>query len=86
MNIINYNKASQAYNEALSKEGVILRKTTLELSTYTGAVDACTAGQSFSYDVTITYTDKKTGAEYTYTGGGVKLDGTCANSICSILY
>lgn len=47
--------------------------------TYNGSIDACTAGQSFSYDVTITYTDKKTGAEYTYTGGGVQLDGTCAN-------
>ncbi len=47
--------------------------------TYTGAVAACTAGQSFSYDVTLTYTDKKTGASYTYTGGGVKLEGTCAS-------
>jgi hypothetical protein len=47
--------------------------------TYSGAVAACTAGQSFSYDVTITYTDKKTGASYTSTGGGVKLEGTCAN-------
>lgn len=46
--------------------------------TYTGAVAACTAGQSFSYDVTITYTDTKTSADYTYTGGGVKLEGTCA--------
>lgn len=47
--------------------------------TYTGAIATCTAGQSFSYDVTITYTDKKTNAEYTYTGGGIKLEGTCAN-------
>ena len=46
--------------------------------TYSGAAASCTAGQSFSYNVTITYTDKKTNADYTYTGGGIKLEGTCA--------
>ena len=47
--------------------------------TYSGSIAACTAGQSFNYDVTLTYSEQKTGAEYTYTGGGVKLEGTCAN-------
>jgi hypothetical protein len=47
--------------------------------TYTGAIAACTAGQGYSYDVSITYTDSKTDASYTFTGDGNKLEGTCAN-------
>jgi len=47
--------------------------------TYTGAIAACTASQGFSYDVSLTYQDKKTSATYNNTGGGVKLEGTCAN-------
>lgn len=39
---------------------------------------ACTAGQAFSSDVSITYTDSATGASYTFTGDGTKLEGTCA--------
>ena len=31
------------------------------------------------YDVSITYTDDATGANFTYTGDGTKLVGACAN-------
>jgi len=37
------------------------------------------AGNSFSYPVSIGYTDDATSASYTYTGEGHKLDGKCAN-------
>ena len=47
--------------------------------TYTGSIDACTAGQSFSYDVNIYYQDTVTSAYYNITGEGTKLEGTCAN-------
>ena len=48
-------------------------------ATLTGAIAACTAGQAFAYAVSITYTDSETGAVYTYTGDGRKLEGTCAS-------
>jgi hypothetical protein len=48
-------------------------------NTYTGAVAACTAGQGYSYDVSITYEDSKTGLNSTLTGDGNKLEGTCAD-------
>lgn len=41
-------------------------------------IPTCTAGQSFSYDVSITYTDSATGKSYTFAGDGTKLEGTCA--------
>lgn len=47
-------------------------------ATLTGSIAACTAGQSFSYSISITYNDTETGASYTYTGDGRKLEGTCA--------
>ena len=40
---------------------------------------ACEAGDAYSYDVRIEYTDTETGATYTFTGEGQKLEGTCAN-------
>lgn len=45
----------------------------------TGNIGACTAGQNFDYAVSISYTDQTTGANYTYTGSGNNLVGTCAN-------
>ncbi len=42
------------------------------------ATPACTATQAFSSGVEITYTDSATGASYTFTGDGTKLEGTCA--------
>ena len=47
--------------------------------TLTGNLAACTAGQDFDYPVSISYTDQTTGANYTYTGNGNNLVGTCAN-------
>ena len=47
--------------------------------TYTGNIAACSAGQSFSYGVSISYQDSVTGASYNVTGEGTKLEGTCAN-------
>ncbi len=47
--------------------------------TLTGAIASCTAGQNYEYDVSIGYTDQVTGANFTYTGDGNKLQGTCAN-------
>ncbi len=47
--------------------------------TLTGAIGACTAWQNYEYDVSIGYTDQTTGANFTYTGDGTKLQGTCAN-------
>jgi uncharacterized protein (UPF0333 family) len=55
--------------------GVLTPGQTGTLTGTTGA--ACTG--SFSYDVSITYTDQATNAEYTFTGDGHKLEGTCAN-------
>ena len=39
----------------------------------------CTAGESFSYEVSITYTDDETSASYTLDGDGTKLEGTCSS-------
>ena len=39
----------------------------------------CTAGQSFSYPVSITYTNDVTSGSYTFTGDGTNLEGTCAS-------
>ncbi len=41
-------------------------------------VTTCDAGDAYSFDVSITYTDDETSASYTYTGEGHKLDGKCA--------
>ena len=41
--------------------------------------DCGDGGDSYSYDVIVDYTDSGTGASYTFTGDGNKLEGTCAN-------
>ena len=41
--------------------------------------DCGDSGDSYSYDVAVDYTDSSTGASYTFTGDGNKLEGTCAN-------
>lgn len=41
-------------------------------------VTTCDAGDAYSFDVSITYTDSETGASYTYTGEGHSLEGKCA--------
>jgi hypothetical protein len=43
------------------------------------AVTTCDAGDAYSFNVEITYTDVPTGASYTFTGDGQTLDGKCAN-------
>ncbi len=45
----------------------------------TSTAVTCTAGDAFSYDVSILYTNEETGANYTYNGDGTKLEGTCAD-------
>ena len=47
--------------------------------TYTGSIDACTAGQPFRYSVSLSYQDGVTEATYNITGDGTKLEGTCAS-------
>ena len=47
--------------------------------TLTGNIASCTAGQNYNYPVSISYTDQATGANFTYTGSGNNLVGTCAN-------
>jgi len=44
------------------------------------AVEPCAnAGDTYTFDVQIQYTDSATGAAYTESAGGAKLEGTCAN-------
>ncbi|MBW2984343.1 class III signal peptide-containing protein [Candidatus Woesearchaeota archaeon] len=50
-----------------------------EEKTFTSDDVTCTAGNRLSYDVEIEYTDEETSAEYTFTGTGNKLEGTCAS-------
>jgi hypothetical protein len=47
--------------------------------TYTGSIAACTAGQSFSYAASISYTDSLTSGSFNITGDGNNLQGTCAS-------
>ena len=47
--------------------------------TYTGSIAACTADQTFSYTVSITYQDSITSANYNFTGDGTRLEGVCAS-------
>lgn len=42
-------------------------------------IDCGDAGDSFSYEIIITYTDSGTGASYSFTGDGNKLEGSCAS-------
>lgn len=48
-------------------------------TTFTGSITCANAGDAYSLDVSITYTDDDTGAAYTYTGEGHKLEGKCAS-------
>ncbi len=41
-------------------------------------IDCGSSGDSYAYGVSIAYTDADTGANYTFTGAGTKLEGTCA--------
>lgn len=43
------------------------------------SMTCASAGDSYSYDVSIVYTDDETGASYTFTGEGHKLEGKCAS-------
>lgn len=43
-----------------------------------GSMTCASAGDSYSYDVSVAYTDDETGASYTFTGEGHKLEGKCA--------
>ncbi len=37
------------------------------------------AGDSFTFEIDITYTDDETGQVFSFTGSGLKLEGKCAN-------
>ncbi|MBW2966474.1 hypothetical protein KY342_05205 [Candidatus Woesearchaeota archaeon] len=50
-----------------------------EEKTFTSDDITCSAGNTFSYDVEVEYTDEATNADYTFTGIGNKLEGTCAS-------
>jgi len=50
-----------------------------ETTTLTSAATALPCSGSFSHAVSVTYTDLATGAAYTFTGDGHKLEGACAN-------
>lgn len=47
--------------------------------TYSGAIAACSAGQTFSYPVSIYYQDSITLANYNFSGEGTRLEGVCAS-------
>ena len=49
-----------------------------QVTTCNGAMTCATAGDAFTYDVAVTYTDTATKASYTFTGEGQKLEGKCA--------
>ncbi|MBI4159132.1 hypothetical protein HY500_02645 [Candidatus Woesearchaeota archaeon] len=44
-------------------------------------VGSCVLGQNYEYEVLIGYTDLNTGANYTYTGDGTNLVGTCSGEV-----
>lgn len=69
---------------ALTVEGTSLTCSATSLapgqSTECSGTKACAAaGDSYSYDVSVTYIDDETGASYTFTGEGHKLEGKCAS-------
>ena len=82
--IIKNNLRNQIVVNDVVVNGVDLENSTTTLAsggskTYTGAIAACTAGQSFSYATNIYYQDSKTSAYYNFTGDGNNLEGTCAS-------
>ena len=50
-----------------------------EEKTFTSTNMTCTAGDGFSYNVEVDYTDEETDSDYTFTGTSNKLEGTCAS-------
>ncbi len=52
--------------------------TTFEGSTIASHIDCGDSGDPYSYDVSIAYTDVDTSANYTFTGSGTKLEGSCS--------
>ncbi|MBI4158876.1 class III signal peptide-containing protein [Candidatus Woesearchaeota archaeon] len=70
LNSVNVNSVNVANNNVINPGSSV---------TLTGNIGACTAGQNYEYPVSIGYTDQSTGANFTYTGSGNNLVGTCAN-------
>ena len=82
--IIKNNLRNQIVLNDVVVNGVDLESSTSTLApgaskTYTGAIAACTAGQSFTYAASIYYQDSKTSAYYNFTGDGNSVEGTCAS-------
>ena len=52
-----------------------------ETDTFSGTIAGLcgTAGDSFTSNILVAYTDDETGATYAFTGEGNKVEGTCAN-------
>ena len=65
-------------NVALATLGTLNPGQSTQLTATDAIALGCTANQAVSHDISITYTDTATGASYTTTGDGHKLDGTCA--------
>ena len=81
--IVKNNRRRQIVLNDVMVNGVDLENSTTTLAagsshTYSGAVDACTEGNAFDYEVSIYYQDSKTSGYYNHTGDGSKLEGTCA--------
>lgn len=49
--------------------------------TFTNLSNSGTSGETFTYTVSINYTDSATGAAYIFDGDGTKLEGTIAQSL-----
>ncbi len=82
LNIKN-NKADSITINSISLDSTDLGVSAVTLTagqtyTVTNAAPTCTSG-SYSYGVSINYTDVATGGDYVYTGNGQKLEGSCAS-------
>ncbi len=71
-------------NLALDSTNVVTAATTVQAGdtvslAIASHVDCGSAGDAYSYDVAITYTDSGTDANYTFDGDSTKLEGTCAS-------
>ena len=64
----------------LTSPSVVLAPGETQTFSLTGIPSCAAAGDSFTYDVSVNYTDDETGATYEFTGEGNKLEGTCAAS------
>ena len=85
---IKNNMRNQITITSLSLDGEVICGTT-PITLVAGGTSSCdktplladlcdAAGNAYSLDVSITYTDDATDASYTFTGAGTKLEGTCA--------